>query len=165
LIASALFICLPAHAQQPEYTAGIHSTTIPTNLTAGTPLQQTTRKGLGDDDTRGRLMPIAGRPATKTGGSPSEEGDASPVNRVWNKYKELATGTAPKEESDPKAVPVPEVKKPDAPNVAAAQEQASPKPSGMQTLLQQYQDNKDTRRQMKSLTFETPKLDNQTSSE
>lgn len=128
----------PALAQEREYQPGIHHTKI-----YNSPKIQ-------------RPAPPA-KPTAKPGGAQNNahNEETDPTQRVWNKYKELASGTA----QNAKSVRPPEVKEVKKPKLTAPNYDATEKKkTGLASLLEQYQQNKNNQRQMRSKTFKTPKI-------
>ena len=132
---------MPAHAQDREYKSGLNYTTL------------------------SKPAPKEAEPAPDAAEAVEEtEENAEPSRRVWNIYKDLATGKAAEEaakekEDSAKA----DIEKPEKPTVAAPEkptlapeEETASKPNGFQAVLQQWQQSKKDQRDMRSKRFHIP---------
>lgn len=91
-----------------------------------------------------------------------EEEAQDPATRVWNKYKDLATGKAAEEELEKKKAEIEKPEEPEKPEVEKpskttlnAKEEEVPK-SGLGAILQEWKNNKENQREMRSKSFTTP---------
>lgn len=191
ILATFSILPLNAHAQQKEFTGGIKSMTLyvepepETNAQSAEenavkqPLSKViplTTQGnmnaahLSENHVLAPTRPdIRMRAANEASAQEKKELEQKQsAQKIWNKYKELATGTAPQQAETQKqasaqiATPSePQVSQPQKPQVLSAQEQAhkdeeeaQQQAAGLQMLLQQYQQNKTQQRQMRSLSFD-----------
>lgn len=155
VIAATLIVFIssfPAFAQEREYQPGINHKTIYIQPKVSAPQKPTPPKAE-------KPSPIAPQ---KTGSA--EDTEESSTDRIWNKYKELATGTAKDEEEtsaeDKKPLPPPDVEEVSQTDTAPTntEEEIEEKNTGLKYLLEQYQNNKDQQRQMRTRTFKTPTI-------
>lgn len=120
-----------ALAQHREYTGGMKHTYI-----------------------RKAPAPVPSEPAipeTGTGEKPEVE---TAKDKVWKKYMALAAGTSD-DDNNNKGPQAPE--KPESPTMQ--QKEQAPAPTGFAAILQDYQNNKTNRSQMKSLQIKKPSVD------
>jgi len=104
----------------------------------------------------------APEPVEKTENFEDGEEAQTPKDAVWKKYMALASGTAGVEDETEKGPQAP--KKPTKPTLTKAtneQEQA-PKPTGFAAILQDYQNTKTQRSQMKSIQMSKPSVEKPT---
>jgi hypothetical protein len=148
ILSFSAFAQSAANAQEREYQSGINSVKLynEPKVEAPTAPEKPTVKPI-QEHTRSGAPPKHGTHKEQT-----------PTERLWSKYKELASGEnndtqQPKPEDKP-AVPAPDVQKVD-PN---AQQQAQTPKTGIQSLLQSYQLNKDQQRQMRTKKLKTPTI-------
>jgi hypothetical protein len=158
LVATALILSFSAfaqsaaNAQEREYQSGINSVKLYNAPKVATPTEpeRPAVKSI-QEHTRSGQAPKHGQDLTKQ----------SPTERVWSKYKELASGeNNGKPSEDKPAVPAPEVQKPEVQKIEPQAPQGAvpeEKTTGLQSLLKAYQTNKDQQRQMRTKTLKTPK--------
>lgn len=89
----------------------------------------------------------------------TDQNTTDPATRVWNKYKELATGEAAEKEAAKKEAKAetpkkPSVEKPEKPSLE--EKPAEEKKFGFGAILEQWKSSKDDAREMKSRSFKTP---------
>ena len=123
----ALGLTAPAFAEKPEFSGQVQSVRL-----YNTP--KTPKPDLLKENTK-----------------PESEMDAA--DRVWEKYKELAMGVNndPKEETDKSEKTEKEDDKKESKTAEAKDKK--PAPTGMQSMIQAYQKNKEQRSQMQSMSF------------
>ena len=152
----SLLIAFPAQAQQREYKSGLNYTTLgarPKPAPVPKPQAHPAENAIESEET----------PVTELEDKAKESPD--PATRIWNKYKELATGTAGEKEQAAKT----ENNKPEAPEKPdvplkpktklTKQSAQDPKPNnGFGAILENWKNTKDTRRDMRSMSFKTPDL-------
>ncbi|MBX2834276.1 MAG: hypothetical protein KTR28_04805 [Micavibrio sp.] len=180
LITSALImLSIPASAQEREYQGGINTTRLAPQINQQTVINKNakglkTMEAARPDITTLRAQQYRKQQEEQAALEAAENAeDQEPQeDRIWNKYKKLATGTAKDDASDeavktsangnPPAVPVPHVDPPNAPAKPSAETTSAEQkdPTLMQSLIQQYQQNKSQQKQMRSRTLPVPKLNN-----
>ena len=128
LVLTALLLPLHSHAQAPQYKSGLNHTRI----YVAPDLKEKEEAKLEDK-------------IEDTAEASTQEEDAA--TRVWEKYKALATGQHQEEDGE-KAPKRPE--KPEAPKVA---ETKTPDKSGFSKILETYTRNKESRKDMRTLSF------------
>lgn len=143
LFCLSLLLALPAQAQQREYKPGLNYTTLA--------------------QPRPPVVQDASPAIESTANAPTDE--PAPVTRIWNKYKDLATGTAGEKQAAEKQANARSPQKPDLPvkpamqNLTPATQQAeTAKPSAFQSIIEGWKENKETRSDMRSMSFKTPDL-------
>ena len=137
----------PAHAVEP-YTSGLHYTVMgKSNATRTLPGNFIQHKNIQTIETNTLETEKAETPQ-----------DETPAVKVWNRYKELAGGVT--EDAQP-AAPAPQNAAP-AQTTEAAPASATPQPTaakpatGITGLLQRYQEAKDERSQIHTLSVQRP---------
>lgn len=145
-------ISLPAHAQQRDLNPSLHYTTLAKPHELETQEAQPAQDA--DIDT------------------PQPQEELDPATRVWNKYKDLATGKAAEEEqakkedakNKKKTAAIDKPAKPEKPEVSAptetgeTPEEAEQQKTGMSAILDEWRNAKDTQREMRTRSFKTPDL-------
>lgn len=137
-------LALPAHAQERELSPGLNYTTmakpkLPNKEEADSAEESIAEKATAEEET-------------------------DPATRVWNKYKDLATGKAAEEELEKEKAEIEKPEKPEKPKVPSPSKTTmNGKPqdvpqSGLGAILNEWKNNKETRRDMRSKSFKTPKL-------
>ena len=126
-------MCFPAAAQEREYKSGVNSTRL-----YNAPKAKTTQP-------------------TNAAETKKDGEELTAADRVWERYKALAMGQAeetPEEKPSAKAPTKPE--KPEEPKVANVN---PPKKTGMASMIENYQKNKDSRKDMRSMRFNAPQAE------
>lgn len=138
-------LALPAHAQERELSSGLNYTTM------AKPKLPEAQKA----------EPAIEKAAEAVSDKSQAEEELDPATRVWNKYKDLATGKAGEEAAKQKAeIDTPE--KPEKPEVAKPSKttmnakQAEVPKSGLGAILQEWKNTKQNQREMRSKSFKTP---------
>ncbi|MEM7651316.1 MAG: hypothetical protein AAF204_04455 [Pseudomonadota bacterium] len=144
-IAFSIVLSAPAQAQQRELKSGLNYTTL------AKPKAQ---------DAQPAEEAEAENPSEK-------EEEIDPATAVWNKYKDLATGTAKDEESEksteaPDKPEKPSVEIPEKPTLngksqdQAQQGQEESQQNAFSAILEEWKSSKENQREMRSKSFTVP---------
>ena len=156
--------CAPAFAQQRELKSGLNYTTMGRKAKPAETKEASPATASGTPRAeRGRTsLPAKLASANKTDNG--EETDEA--TRIWNKYKELATGTADKDkEKDKDAKDTKSVETPDKPTVDkpalkdTSKTAPPPQKNAFGEILQEWKSQKENRRDMRSLSFNSKKAE------
>ncbi len=143
LTLSIIFMCFPASAQQREYKSGVNQVRL---YNAPKPETPEMAKSLEPE---------------------KDPAEMDAADRVWEHYKALAMGQAEEKASEDKTIEKPEVTAPAAPEAPTAPQMAAEKPqkTGIASMIENYQKNKESRKDMRSMSFNTPKAASETNSQ
>lgn len=176
-IASLALIANPASAQKREYSSGLNYTTLGTSQKKDTE----TADSQGDKKPEQQKLyntikpkqPEKAKPVEDLAEGVSAEADKEKPNEdptvtIWNKYKDLAAGTAGEKDGEkgeqatktlrPSKPEKPAVDKPATAAAGAAPTEAETKPAenAFGSILDQWQSSRDKQRDMRSKTFAVP---------
>ena len=136
-------LCFPAQGQERQLKSGLNYTTLG-NQRAAAPASPAPEAVDEQQETSGDTQ--------------------SPATQVWNTYRELATGQAGEQAEDqqdsaekPQGPEKPAIDKPVAAKTGAQGPPPAPPTGSFGAILQQWQDSRDKRREMRSKSFNTPK--------
>ena len=162
-ITSGSFYLAPAHAQQRELQSGLNYTTMGRKAKPAEAKTEEASSPAKPTDlpraSRGKAtLPPVNATVNKDQKPQAQETDEA--TRIWNKYKELATGTAAKDEEnkdEKKSAKAPEAPTPptvDNPQLqGAGKTAAAPQQNAFGAILEEWKNTKEDRRDMRSMTF------------
>ncbi len=145
-ILTLLVFLIPStvHAQSPEYKSGLQHARV-----------YNTPKPTKPD------TPDVEKPELAATSDKAEDKEQTAADRVWEKYKAIAMGEHTKEKEKEKETEKENADKAETPEKEAKTEVAEDKPSkeGFAKILDSYNSNKESQRDMRSISFKTPKAD------
>lgn len=174
-IASLALIANPASAQKREYTPGLNYTTLG-NKQANDAESAEAEENAKPEKPQlyNSLSPkhvkkaepaedVAEGTTDKAAAEASEKPKEDPTVTIWNKYKDIAAGTAgEKDNGDKQATKTPSkpekpaVDTPTKPSAAPTEEQTEPAKNAFGTILDEWKSSRDKQREMRSKTFAVP---------
>jgi len=173
-IASIALVAVPAHAQEREYTSGLNYTTLGTSQkkeekkpSAEAPKAE--KPKLYNTITPKPFKKAEPAEGTEAEDTKKEEPEEDPTVVIWNKYKDLAAGTAGEDENEESttedkeksvSADAPEKpQKPSAPNVPSASsdgKDVKPAENAFGSIIDEWKTSRDKQREMRSRTFAVP---------
>ncbi len=154
-------LAFTAHAQQAQYSGGMQYTAIkPATEKAASEKPVLYNRQPQKQEVRLETPKDSALPAAPNTTSEITE-EPSPTKSAWEKYKELAGGTA-QQEQDSNFIKPEAPEKPSTPEKQSAvtdeSEQNAPQ-TGIAGIISNYQKSKEQRGQIKSLTISKPQID------